>query len=182
MVIMWSVELLWSGVCDSNDVCDGVPNGGALCFGLRPRAIDSLLSLMKNFSRSRPTDRVQFGSGAWCPWFCMSSVAEVSAFAHRFPFRDVGEYTETYVHGAGAPKVVSAKHASVDGSSFDLVHPEFGNLRAGSKTHMADASGQGATADLALVGAVLGGAVGPDHEGNDKARKGGRGQRRHLSQ
>ena len=32
------------------------------------------------------------------------------------------------------------KHASVDSSSFDFVALEFGNLRAGSKTHMADAS------------------------------------------
>ena len=73
------------------------------------------------------------------------------SFGRRFPFQDVGEYTQTCVHGAGAPNVVSAKHSSVNSSSFDLVPPEFGNLRAGSKTHIADAS-PGATADVALVG------------------------------
>ena len=42
---------------------------------------------------------------------------------------------------------------------------------------MADASpGLGATADVSLVGEFLGGAVGHDDEGNDEARKGGRGQ------
>ena len=62
------------------------------------------------------------------------------SFARRFSFQDVGAYTETYVHGAGAPNVASAKHASVNSSSFDLVPPEFGNLRARSRTHTADAS------------------------------------------
>ena len=32
------------------------------------------------------------------------------SFARRFPFQDVGEYTQTCVHGAGAPNVASAKH------------------------------------------------------------------------
>ena len=40
---------------------------------------------------------------------------------------------------ARAPKVVSVKHVVVDSSSSDFVLPEFGNLRAGSKTHMVDA-------------------------------------------
>ena len=90
--------------------------------------------------------------------FCMSLVATVS---------------ETYVHGACAPKVVSAKHFAVDSFSFDFVSPEFGNLRARSKTQMVD-PGLGPTADVALIGECLSGAVGHDHEGNDKARKGGR--------
>ena len=42
--------------------------------------------------------------------------------------------------GADAPKVVSAKHASVDSSSFDLLSSEFGNVQAGSETHVAGAS------------------------------------------
>ena len=68
-------------------------------------------------------------------------------------------------------------------SSFDLMPPEFGNLRAVSKTHIADASpGLGATADIALVGEFLGGAVGHYDEGNDEARKGGRGQAPRPSQ
>ena len=99
------------------------------------------------------------------------------SFARRFPCHDFGERTETYVYEADAPKVVSAKHASVDSSSFDLVVPDLGNVRAGSKTHIADVSpGLGATADVALVGEFLGGAVCHDHEGSDKARNGGRGQ------
>ena len=99
------------------------------------------------------------------------------SFARRFPFQDVGEYTQTCAHGAGAPNVASAKHSSVNSSSFDLVPPEFGNLRAGSKTHMADATSRlEVTADVALVGEFLGGAVGHDDEGNDEARKGRRGQ------
>ena len=97
------------------------------------------------------------------------------SFARRFLFRDVDEYTETCVHGAGAPNVASARHVSVSSSSLDLLALEFGHLRAGSKTHMVDASPcLEATADVALVGEFLGGAVGHDDEGNDKARKGGR--------
>ena len=52
----------------------------------------------------------------------------------------VAEVSETYVHEAGAPKVVSAKHAAVDSCSFDFVPPGFANPRAGSKTHTVDAS------------------------------------------
>ena len=65
------------------------------------------------------------------------------------------------MHSADVPIVASAKHASVDRSSFELVAPEFGNVQAGSKTHVADASpGLGVTGDVALVGVFLGGAVG----------------------
>ena len=42
--------------------------------------------------------------------------------------------------GANAPKVVSARHASDDSSSFDLVGPGVRKrTQAGSKTHEADA-------------------------------------------
>ena len=52
--------------------------------------------------------------------------------------------------------MASAKHASVDRSSFDLVAPEFGNVQAVSKTHVADAStGLEVTGDVALVGVFL---------------------------
>ena len=99
------------------------------------------------------------------------------SIARRFPLQDVGECTETRVRGADAPQVASAKHVSVNRSSFDFVPPPHENLRAGSKTHTADASRRlGATGDVDLVREFLGGAVGHGHEGSVKARKGARGQ------
>ena len=69
--------------------------------------------------------------------------------------------------------MASAKHVSVNSSLIDLVPSELGHLRAGSKTHLADASpGLGAIAGVALVGTFLGGAVRHDDEGYDDARKG----------
>ena len=99
------------------------------------------------------------------------------SFACRFPFQDFGECTETYVYGADAPKLVSAKQASVDSASFDLVAPEFGKRRAGSKKHIADASpGLGVRADVALVKEFLVGVAGHGREGNDKVGKGRRNE------
>ena len=72
--------------------------------------------------------------------------------------------------------MASANHTSDDSSTFDLLSSEFGNVQAQSKTHVADASpGLGVTGDVALVGEFSGSAEGHGHEGNDKARKGGRG-------
>ena len=105
-------------------------------------------------------------------------LSRVVSFARCFPCQDVDECTETFMHGTDAPKVASADHTSDDSSSFDLLSSEFGNVQAESKTHVADPSpGLGVTGDVVLVGAV-----GHDLEGNDKARKGGRGQRPRPSQ
>ena len=62
------------------------------------------------------------------------------ASARCSPFQYVGDCIETCVHGADASQVAIANHASDDGSSFDLLSSELGNVQAESMTHVADAS------------------------------------------
>ena len=54
---------LWVGGCDSNDVCDVVPNGIVLDRGAR---CSTLLSLINNDSRSRPMVHRLLRDGTFC--------------------------------------------------------------------------------------------------------------------
>ena len=81
------------------------------------------------------------------------------------------------MQGADSPQVASANHTSDDSSSFDLLSSKFGNVQAESRTHVADASSRlEVTGDVVLVGEFSGGADGHGREGDDKTKKGGRGQ------